>query len=428
MHDTRPLTFDNHIAVSLQKAMDKEDVFNVATVALPTSLVGKCTQNVFDQEDDAKVLELVTSDAATDSWYAGMKHFNFETGESRAPNDTDMNNQFLAFSRMMWRKSTKVGFGIRGSYVMAWYCNEPMKTQTQTAADYKLYKANVGKLCLVDGYNQCYNDKAIEAHNAAREKHEGYSPLVFDKDIATAIQAQLDSPSFVGTISQAQKGKYANCGENVYVLTDLTKLSDVLLTNMASNFWYKGINQYDFATNQPKTGINEAQLDQANSFQQMVWRGTKRVGFGVFDKYVVAWYCEDKGELSNAIESKANVGRICYKHGYNQCYNDLSLVHVNKMRKNHKAKPLTFDEDAARAIQHELNRADFDGSMPDSESRPIGFTGCGQSVFYQSDYSQRHEVSTTNMATEAWYKGITSYNFDTNQPKTGNGEYIKEDG
>jgi hypothetical protein len=32
------------------------------------------------------------------------------------------------------------------------------------------------------------------------------------------------------------------------------------------------------------------------------------------------------------------------------------------------------------------------------------------------------------MATEAWYKGITSYNFDTNQPKTGNGEYIKEDG
>jgi hypothetical protein len=57
------------------------------------------------------------------------------------------------------------------------------------------------------------------------------------------------------------------------------------------------------------------------------------------------------------------------------------------MRKNHKAKPLTFDEDAARAIQHELNRADFDGSMPDSESRPMGFTGCGQSVFYQSDYA-----------------------------------------
>jgi hypothetical protein len=41
----------------------------------------------------------------------------------------------------------------------------------------------------------------------------------------------------------------------------MTKLSDVLLTNMASNFWYQGIYQYDFATGQPKAGISEAKLD-----------------------------------------------------------------------------------------------------------------------------------------------------------------------
>jgi hypothetical protein len=54
-------------------------------------------------------------------------------------------------------------------------------------ANYLLYKTNVGKLCLVNGYNVCYNDKALEAHNTAREKHEGYKPLKLDIEIAKAI-------------------------------------------------------------------------------------------------------------------------------------------------------------------------------------------------------------------------------------------------
>jgi hypothetical protein len=53
--------------------------------------------------------------------------------------------------------------------------------------EYKNYKTNVGKLCLKDGYNQCYNAKALEAHNTAREKHEGYKPLKLDIEIAKAI-------------------------------------------------------------------------------------------------------------------------------------------------------------------------------------------------------------------------------------------------
>jgi len=159
----------------------------------------------------------------------------------------------------------------------------------------------------------------------------------------------------------------------------------------------------------------------------MVWKGTTKVGFGVKGKFVVAWYCEDKGEVADAAKSKVNVGKICYKHGYNRCYNDLGIAHVNKMRKNHKAKPMTFDEDAARAIQHELNRSNFNGQMPEPEARAEQFLNCGQSVFYQSDRSLRHEVSTTQMATTSWYQGIKDYDFDLNAPNESDG-YFEEAG
>jgi hypothetical protein len=55
-----------------------------------------------------------------------MAQFNFETGESKAPKDTKLNRQFLEFSRMMWKKSTQVAFGMRDEWVVAWYCNERM--------------------------------------------------------------------------------------------------------------------------------------------------------------------------------------------------------------------------------------------------------------------------------------------------------------
>lgn len=35
--------------------------------------------------------------------------------------------------------------------------------------------------------NECYNNKAVEAHNTAREKHQGYVPLTLDVQIAKTI-------------------------------------------------------------------------------------------------------------------------------------------------------------------------------------------------------------------------------------------------
>lgn len=149
----------------------------------------------------------------------------------------------------------------------------------------------------------------------------------------------------------------------------------------------------------------------------MVWKSSTKVGFGVFDKYVVAWYCEVAAETTNIPKSVMNVGKVCYKHGYNECYNKIALDEHNKMRKNHKANPVVFDQDAARAIQHELNRGDFMGQMPAVTKRATSFQNCGEAIFYQSDIKKKHEVSTSNIATSTWYSGITSYDFDIHSPK-----------
>ena len=125
-------------------------------------------------------------------------------------------------------------------------------------------RTNIGKLCIKNGMNECYNKMALEAHNTAREKHQGYIPLKLDVDIAKAIQAQLDKPGFAGTIAEADKGKYASCGENMFGLTDLTKLSDVLLTNIATDEWYTGSDYYDFTAGTPKAGQDQAKIKLSN--------------------------------------------------------------------------------------------------------------------------------------------------------------------
>jgi hypothetical protein len=53
----------------------------------------------------------------------------------------------------------------------------------------------------------------------------------------------------------------------------------------------------------------------------MLWQGTTKVGFGVYDKRVVAWYCASKGEVADAARARENVGTPCHSGGYNACYN-----------------------------------------------------------------------------------------------------------
>ena len=88
---------------------------------------------------------------------------------------------------MVWKSTTKVAFGIKGKWVIAWYCdiagnNPPAPT------DAAAFKDNVGSNCLIfltrppqalSYYNECYNTNQIAKHNQYR-RIQGAPELVFD--------------------------------------------------------------------------------------------------------------------------------------------------------------------------------------------------------------------------------------------------------
>lgn len=56
----------------------------------------------------------------------------------------------------------------------------------------------------------------------------------------------------------------------------------------------------------------------------MIWAASTKVSFGVKDKWVIAAYCEAKGNdpVGDAAKFKENVGKACFIDGYNKCLND----------------------------------------------------------------------------------------------------------
>lgn len=151
----------------------------------------------------------------------------------------------------------------------------------------------------------------------------------------------------------------------------------------------------------------------------MMWQGTTKVGFGVHDKYVIAWYCESKGEVTDATRARKNVGTPCYEGGYNACYNALALKYANKLRNNHDVAPLKLNQRAAREIDYHLSaQRPGEFRMPDPESRGWKYTGCYQSVFLQTDAALRPKVSSTSAAPAYWYDGVKSYDYARNARKT----------
>lgn len=97
------------------------------------------------------------------------------------------------FTQIVWKgKATKkVGFGINGINVYAWYC--PTGNDPDQAASFKenVCEAACTKWCVTDTVNKCYNEKAIKKHNTYREYH-GAGKVTFSHDIAKAAQKKLE--------------------------------------------------------------------------------------------------------------------------------------------------------------------------------------------------------------------------------------------
>jgi hypothetical protein len=67
---------------------------------------------------------------------------------------------------VIWKGTTKAGFGAKGKVVVAWYCEK-----AADAGDADAAKDNIGAYCMVEGRNECFATKQLEAQNEIRIAH-----------------------------------------------------------------------------------------------------------------------------------------------------------------------------------------------------------------------------------------------------------------
>jgi hypothetical protein len=149
----------------------------------------------------------MTTSIATDTWYQGKQYYDFDKGEvitdddlSDEENDLREQNAYY-FTQMLWKDSTEVGLGVKGKWVVGWFC-EDKGNDPETA---QAFVDNVNDVCMVTGeeptandatakkYNRCYNDMARDYHNSKRAIHKQTEPLETDINIAKFIQDKLDN-------------------------------------------------------------------------------------------------------------------------------------------------------------------------------------------------------------------------------------------
>jgi hypothetical protein len=231
---------------------------------------------------------------------------------------------------------------------MAWYCT--VKGNTGGAAG---YKKNVKKDCVKDGVDLCYVEMALKAHNEKRARHRGGKPLVADLAASKYIQSILNKETnFSGTIAN-KPNLFDGCGENSYLskLTTAADLKKVKETNLATEDWYSGEGDYNYSTGKPRNMNDAKKVKASNTFANLVWSGTTKVGFGVKGKWVVAWYCADKATPADSVASLNNIGRQCKKNGYHSCLNEAALKAHNGKRMLHDTKPFVWDQKLTVILQ-----------------------------------------------------------------------------
>jgi hypothetical protein len=196
---------------------------------------------------------------------------------------------------MVWKSAETVAFGVKSPWVVAWYCSNtfPTTLKARNASD---RKANVLKTQIVNGYNSAYNKLALKTHNIKRSAHQNTPPMSLYPEAAREIQKIMDEDSFTGLMpAEGTRPKaFRDCAESLYTLQDLTKLNLLVRgengLDLATEYWYsQGDKNINYRTGKPIPGGNPIAV---NALLHIIWKTTKKVGFGIKDKWVVAWYCD----------------------------------------------------------------------------------------------------------------------------------------
>jgi hypothetical protein len=157
---------------------------------------------------------MITGDAA----YRKSKDMDVSTKRCFVKKREAMLEESNRFTQMIWAEGKKVAFGVKGPWVVAWYCpagNKPAVGEPGSPAAFKL---NVKKTCIENGMNTCYNSMALKAHNEKRRLHQETDPLTIYAAAAEAIQAEMDKPGFAGVMpaESARPKEFQDCAESIY--------------------------------------------------------------------------------------------------------------------------------------------------------------------------------------------------------------------
>lgn len=175
--------------------------------------------------------------------------------------------------QLVWKASNTVGFGIRGDWVVAWYCP---KGNTDGAKDNEVNVCPVGgciddcvdPVPLKDGYSSCFNRRAQRDLNI-HKKAAKVDKVKYDVEVAKRAQKYaLQSSS-----GQALTAGSDACDYVLYYPTS-TKAPTMSKDDQVIKSWYDENTKYDFKTNAAKVG------EVADKFETMMWKPSVKVGFG----------------------------------------------------------------------------------------------------------------------------------------------------
>lgn len=56
---------------------------------------------------------------AVQEWYKGLSEYDFKTSDMKKGGDAA---KMAKFTQLIWKATSTVGFGVKGKYVVAWFC------------------------------------------------------------------------------------------------------------------------------------------------------------------------------------------------------------------------------------------------------------------------------------------------------------------
>ena len=166
----------------------------------------------------------------------------------------------------------------------------------------------------------------------------------------------------------------------------------------------------------------------------MVWKGApgKKVGFGVKDRVVYAWYCDAGNTPATATAFKDNVfaagnRKHCVDDTVNVCYNKKAILAHNDAKARHGSPALTYDREITKSAHAQLLEVlgtcsgavgTFTGTI--KHDRPYKYQDCGEN-YYQPPTLAADDLMSTDAATQHWLDGQSYWDYDAGAAASGYG-------